>query len=72
MDECNDPRLPFKYRSFLITDVLNNVDDLSENDNETLLLQKKKNVLIETLMTQHIELNGSDAWNRRQRIHRDM
>ena len=41
IDDCNDPRLPFKYRGFLITDVLNNVGDLSENDIETLLLQKK-------------------------------
>ena len=41
IDDCNDPHLPFKYLSFLIIDVLNNVGDLSENDIESLLLQKE-------------------------------
>ena len=52
-------------------DVLNNVDDLSENDIDSLLLQKE-NFWIGTLMTQHKGLNGSHDWNRHQRIHRDM
>ena len=37
-------------------DVLNNVDDLSENDIDSLLLQKE-NFWIGTLMTQHKGLN---------------
>ena len=41
IDDCNDPRVPFKYFGFLLIDVLNNVDDLSENDIESLLLQKQ-------------------------------
>ena len=52
-------------------DVLNNVDDLSENDIASLLLQKE-NFWIGTLMTQNKGLNGSHDWNRHQRIHRDM
>ena len=42
IDDCNDPHVPFKYFGFLLIDVLNNVDDLSENDIESLLLQKQK------------------------------
>ena len=36
IDDCNDPPLPFKYLDFIIIDVLNNADDLSENDIEKL------------------------------------
>ena len=39
IDDCNDPHLPFKYLGFLIIDVLNYVDDLSQNDVESLLFQ---------------------------------
>ena len=60
-----------KYLGFLIIDVLNNVDDLSENDIESLLLQKE-NFWIGTLVTEYKGLNGSHDWNRHQRIHRDM
>ena len=41
IDDCNDPHLPFECLGFLIIGVLNNKDDLSENDIESLLLQKK-------------------------------
>ena len=41
IDDCNDPHLPFKYLGLLIIDVLNNVDDLYENDIESLLLHKE-------------------------------
>ena len=50
IDHCNDPHLPFKYLGFLIIDVFSNVDDLSENDIESLLLQKG-NFWIENLVT---------------------
>ena len=71
IDHCNDPHLPFKCLGFLIIGVLNNKDDLSENDIESLLLQKE-NFWIGTLVTQHKGLNGSHDWNRHKRIHRDM
>ena len=50
IDDCNDPHLPFKYLGFLIIDVFSNVDDLSQNDIESLLLQKG-NFWIENLGT---------------------
>ena len=71
MDDYNDPHLPIKYLGFLIIDVLNNVDDLSESDIESLLLQKE-NFWIRALVTQHKGLNGSHDWKRHQKIHRDM
>ena len=58
------------YLGFLIVDVLKNVEHLSENDIESLLLQKG-NFWIGTLVTENKELNGSHDWNRDQRIHRD-
>ena len=70
VEDCNDPHLPFKYLGFLIV-VLNNVDDLSENDIESLLLQKE-NFWIGTLVTHQKGLNSSHDWNRHQRNHRDM
>ena len=70
IDDCNYPHLPFKYLGFLII-VLNNVDDLSENDIQSLRLQKE-NFWIGTFVTQHKELNGSLDENEHQRIHRDM
>ena len=71
IDDCNDPHHPFKYLGFLIIDVLNNVDDLSENDIESFLLHIEK-FWIRTLVTQHKGLIGSHDWNRHQSIHRDM
>ena len=58
IDDCNNPHIPFKYFGFLISDVLNNGDDLSENDIESLLLLKE-NFLIGTLVTQHKKPNCS-------------
>ena len=58
------------YLGFLIVDVLKNVEHLSENDIENLLLQKG-NFWIGTLVTENKELSGSHDWNRDQRIHRD-
>ena len=49
IDDYNDPHIPFKYFGFLIIDVLNNVDDLSGNDIDSLLLQKE-NFWIGTLV----------------------
>ena len=70
IDECYDSTNPFKNLGFLIIDVLNNVDNLTRDDIESLLLQKE-NFWIGTLVTQHKGLNGSHDWNRSQRIHRD-
>ena len=62
IDECNDPHVLFKSLGFLIIDVLNKVEHLSENNNERLLLQKE-NFWTGTLVTPHKELNGSHDWN---------
>ena len=51
------------YPGFLIVDVLKKVEHLSENDIESLLLQKG-NFWIGTLVTENKELNGSHDWNR--------
>ena len=70
IDECCELNDPFKYLGFLIIDVLNNVENLSRDDIEALLLQKE-NFWIGTLVTQHKGLNGSHDWNRRSRVHTD-
>ena len=57
-NNCNDSHVPFKYLGFLIINVLHNVEHLSENDTESLLLQKE-NFWIKTLVTQHKRRNGS-------------
>ena len=59
IDKGNDPHVPFKYLAFLINDILNNVEHLSEN--ETLPLQTQ-NLLTVNLVTQ----------TGHQRIKRDM
>ena len=71
MDDCDDPHLPFKYLGFLTIDVSKNVDDLSEKDTGSLLLQKE-NFWIWIFVTQDKGLNSSHDWRRNQRIHRDM
>ena len=70
VEECCDPVIPFKHLGFIIMDVLNNVDSLSRDDVEELLLQKE-NFWIGTLVTQHKGLNGSQDWNRCKRIGRE-
>ena len=71
MDECNDPHAPFKYPSFLVIDVLSNVENLSENHTEGLPFQTE-NFWIGYLVTHDKGLDGSHDWNRHHRIHRDM
>ena len=58
MDECNDPHAPFKYPSFLVNDVLTNVEHLSENHTEGLPFQTE-NFWIGYLVTHHKGLDGS-------------
>ena len=70
IDACYDSNDPFKYLGFLIIEVLKNVQYLSRNNIESLLLQKE-NFWIGTLANQHKGLNGNHDWNRRNRIHRD-
>ena len=41
MDECTHPITPFKHLGFIIIDILNNVEHLSQGDIEDLLLKKK-------------------------------
>ena len=69
IDECCDSNDTFRYLNFSIIDVLNNVEYFSQNDIESLLLQKE-NVWIGSLVTQHKGLNRSNDWNRRNRIHK--
>ena len=48
----NDPHIPFKLLAYLIIDVFNSVERLSENDIESLLLQKE-NFWNANLVIQH-------------------
>ena len=68
IDDCTD-RTCSKLK-FMILDVVNNVDGLSGDEVETLLLQKEK-FWIGTLVTQHKGLNGSHDWNRKKRTERE-
>ena len=55
---------------FIIVDVVNNTECLSEEKLEQLLLEKEK-FWIGTLVTQHQGLNGSHDWNRKKRTERE-
>ena len=55
---------------FIIVDVVNNTNDLSKTQIDTILLQKEK-FWIGTLLTQHKGLNGKHDWNRSKRTDRE-
>ena len=42
INECYDEQIPFKYLVFVILDEVNNASDLTRNQIEYLLLEKKK------------------------------
>ena len=68
MEECIDKTL--KNLKFIIVDVLNNTENLSETEIDNILLQKEK-FWIGTLVTQHQGLNGKHDWNRKSRTERE-
>ena len=63
---CTNPDDPCGYLVFQIIDGLENVDGLSTEEIDDLLLAKEK-FWIGTLVTQHQGMNGSHDWNRTRR-----
>jgi len=55
---------------FIIVDTVNNTDNLTKSDVDSLLLEKEK-FWIGTLVTQHQGLNGSHDWSRKNRSERE-
>ena len=69
LDVCKDVTL--SNLKFILVDCVNNADDISKNEIETLLL-KKEQFWIGTLVTQHQGLNSSHDWYRKKRSDREM
>ena len=69
LEECNSGD-PVKNIAFIIVDVVNNSDSLSQEEIEMLLLQKER-FWIGTLVTQHVGLNGTHDWNRSKRTEKE-
>jgi len=67
INECMENHLNFR---FILVDVVNNTDSLSQNEIDDLLLKKEK-FWIGTLVTQHKGLNGTHDWNRKLRSERE-
>ena len=65
-DTCVDPVNPVRHLKFIILDRLNNVDNLSLEQIDDLLLEKEK-FWIGVLVTQHKGMNGTHDWNRTRR-----
>ena len=63
VNNCVDPDDPCGHLIFQIIDGLDNVDGLSTEEIDDLLLAKEK-FWIETLVTQHAGMNGTHDWNR--------
>mgnify|MGYP001801403034 FL=1 len=68
-NDCQNPSL--NHLRFILVDKLNNVEELDQNEVETLLLSKEK-FWIGTLVTQHQGLNGTHDWRRNKRCEREM
>ena len=66
INQCVDPDDPCGYLVFQIIDGLDNVDNLSTDEIDDLLLAKEK-FWIGTLLTQHAGMNCSHDWNRTKR-----
>ena len=64
IDDC--PIDPLHNIRFVIVDVVNNSENLSQVDLDALLLKKEK-FWIGTLVSQHKGLNGTHDWNRSKR-----
>ena len=65
LEVCNGGD-PVKNIGFVIVDVLNNTDGLTQEEVDALLLHKEQ-FWIGTLVTQHAGLNGTHDWNRSKR-----
>ena len=65
---CKNPTL--KNMRFILVNALNNVDNISKEEIDDLLLQKEK-FWSGTLVTQHQGLNGSHDWNRKKRCEKE-
>jgi len=68
IEDCPDPTL--NNLKFIIVDAVNNTDNISKTDIDSLLLEKEK-FWIGTLVTQHQGLNGTHDWNRKKRSERE-
>ena len=64
LDECNNEAL--QNIRFIIVDVVNNVENLTGEEVEGILLAKEK-FWIGTLVSQHKGLNSMHDWNRKNR-----
>ena len=71
IDECTGPITLFNPLDFIMIDVLNNVQYLSRDDVEDLLLKKEK-FCIWKLVARHKGLKKTQDRNRGKRIHLDM
>ena len=65
IDTCNANSL-----RFILVDVVNNIESLTLDEIDTLLLDKEK-FWIGTLVTQHKGLNGTHDWNRSKRTDKE-
>ena len=68
VDVCVDHSL--NNLRFILVDKLNNVENLTHEEIENLLLEKEK-FWSGTLVTQHQGLNGTHDWNRKKRCERE-
>ena len=68
IDDCPDESL--SNFGFIIVDVVNNTDNVSKLEIDSILLKKEK-FWIGTLLTQHKGLNGKHDWNRSKRTERE-
>ena len=68
INECGGNKV--NYIRFIIVDVLNNIENLSKEEIDKMLLQKEK-FWIGTLITQHKGLNGTHDWTRTNRSERE-
>jgi len=60
----------FNNLRFILVDALNNVENLTTEEIDDLLLRKEK-FWNGTLVTQHQGLNGTHDWNRKTRCERE-
>ena len=63
---CKSSQDTSAFLSFQLIDCLDNIDDLSIEDIDDLLLQKEKH-WISTLVTMNRGMNSSHGWNRKKR-----
>ena len=61
---------PSSNLKFMLVDCLNNVENLSSDEVDNLLLQKEK-FWIASLVTQHKGMNGSHDWSRKKRCDKE-